>query len=220
MVKKAKDKTVEELQDFLKAGGNFLTIQDGDSAIVYFTEDLPDIPKAWRHTKRVQYQGKWYEFTCLGEGCPLCEHPDESIRRKSRRGRFVMVLEDGSIVWRDFGVNFMQSLLAVYEEEGTILESPFKISRAGKGLQTKWSIVPVKESKYPKPKGVKPSEIKEAIENSHEQYEKCERSEILDVLQKGYVTKGATTEVEEVEEDLFESLGEFGKTEEKEEEDW
>ena len=209
MARKSKqDKEVEELQEFLKpTGAGFLRVEDGESVVVYFTEDFPDIPKAWRHSKRIQYRGRWYEFTCLGEGCPLCEHPDENMRRRSRRGRFVTVLQDSSISLRDFGVKFMQQLLAVYEEEGTILGTPFKITRRGSGRATSWTVVPVSEKKYPKPRGVKKSEIGEANENAHKEYEEREPDEILGMLKKGYTAGDSITEVDEEDEDLTDFLG-------------
>lgn len=205
--KKKQDKEVQELQEFLKPSGTgFLRMEDGESVIVYFTEDLLEVPKAWRHSKRIQYQGRWYEFSCIGEGCPLCEHPDENMRRKSRRGRFIMVTQDGRIVLRDFGITFMNQLFAAFEEEDTIRDTPFKISRSGTGFKTRWTVVPVKADKYPKPEGVSKSDIEEANEAAHKEYEERDPDEISEVLSKGYVGKGIVTTTEEASEDELEFL--------------
>jgi len=215
--KSKKDKEIEELQEFWKPSGTgFLRVEDGESVVVYFTEDLLEIPKAWRHGKRIQYRGRWYEFSCTGEGCPLCNHPDENMRRKSRRGRFIMVTQDGRIVLRDFGITLMNQLFAVFEEEDTILSIPFKISRSGTGFKTRWTVVPVKKSKYPKPKEVSKSDIEEANEAAHKEYERRDPDEISDILSKGYVGKGFVTVTEGAPEDELEFLEES----EEEEEAW
>ena len=222
--KSKKDKEVQELQEFLKPGGTgFLRVEPGDSVIVYFTEDLLEVPKKWRHGKRIQHRGRWYEFTCIGEGCPLCQHPDEAMRRKSRRGRFIMVTQDGTIALRDFGITVMNQLFAVFEEEDTILGTPFKISRTGAGRSTRWAIVSVKKTKYPKPKpeGVSKSEFKQQIEEANEvarkEYEEKDPDEIREVLQKGYAGKGIVTETEEPSED---ELGFLDDDNEEEDNAW
>jgi hypothetical protein len=218
--KSKKDKEVQELQEFLKPGGTgFLRIEDGESAVVYFTEDLLEVPKAWRHSKRIQYRGRWHEFSCIGEDCPLCEHPDENMRRKSRRGRFNMVTQDGTIALRDFGIKFMNQLFAAFEEEDTILDIPFKISRSGAGRATSWTVVPVKADKYPKPKGLSKSDIEEANEAARKEYEERDRDEILEVLQKGYVGKGIVTTTEEASEDE-DIVGFLEEDEEEENNSW
>jgi len=200
--KSKKDKEIEELQEFLKPGGTgYLRVEPGDSVVVYFTKELLNVPKKWRHNKRIQHRGRWYEFTCIGESCPLCEHPDEIMRRKSRKGRFIMVTQDGTIALRDFGITVMNQLFAVYEEEDTILDMPFKISRTGAGLGTRWTVVPVKKSKYPKPKEVSKSDIEEANEAALEEYEERDPDEISEVLSKGYVGKGIVTTPDEPSED-------------------
>jgi len=220
MVKKSKkDKEVEELQEFLKPGGTgFLRVEDGESVIVYFTEDLLEVPKAWRHSKRIQYRGRWHEFSCIGEDCPLCEHPDENMRRKSRRGRFNMVTQDGTIALRDYGIKFMNQLFAVYEEEDTILDMPFKITRSGTGRGTSWTVVPVKANKYPKPEGVNKSDIEEANEAAHKEYEERDLDEISTILSKGYVGKGIVTTTEKASED--EDVLDFLEEDEEESEAW
>lgn len=222
MAKKSKkNKDVEELQEFLKPGGTgYLRVEDGESVVVYFTEDLLEVPKKWRHSKRVQYRGRWHEFSCLGVNCPLCEHPDEAMRRKSRRGRFNMVTQDGTIALRDFGIKVMNQLFAVYEEEDTIMGTPFKITRSGTGRGTSWTIVPVKKSKYPKPKGVSKSDIEEANEAAHEEYEERDPDEISEVLSKGYVGKGIVTTTEEASEDELGFLDEDNEEKEEEGKAW
>jgi len=203
--KSKKEKDVQELQEFLKPGGTgFLRVEDGESVVVYFTEELPEVPKKWRHSKRVQYRGRWHEFSCVaetGESCPLCNHPDEAMRRRSRRGRFNMVTQDGTIALRDFGITVMNQLLAIYEEEDTILDIPFKITRSGTGRSTRWTVVPVKAKKYPKPKGVSKSDIEEANEAARREYEERDPDEISEVLNKGYVGKGVVTPPDEPSED-------------------
>ena len=203
MTKKSKrEKKIEEMQEFLKSSGaGFLRIEDGESKVVYFTEDYLDVPKAWRHGKRIQHRGRWYEFSCIGEGCPLCEHPDETMRRKSRKWRFVVVTQDNTIALRDFGITFMNQLSSIFEEEDTILDMPFKISRTGTSRNTRWTVVPVKAKKYPKPKEVSKSDIEEANVAARKEYEERDPDEIREVLSKGYVSGGAVTTPEEPSED-------------------
>lgn len=64
-----------------KSGGDGLIIKKGDSVPVQFLQDVDEFTEYYSHN--FQEDSKWYYVPCAGEGCQLCEHESDKVRRKS-----------------------------------------------------------------------------------------------------------------------------------------
>ena len=134
--------------------GEFLK-NDGDIVIVRFPyKTMSDLLFESVHKVVGVFPGDRFGkmVRCTGEAnCPLCNHPDENVKKRLIRFYAKMVVymstEQGvkmvPTVWERPAMFADSDLKALITEYGDLTNYLFKISRTGTGTNTRYNIIPV-----------------------------------------------------------------------------
>lgn len=139
-------------QNVAKTGGNrgnILYIKDGEKVRIRFLQDMDEGFEFVFHDSF----SRSINSLCLqhvGKECPLCD--DDDVRT---RDNYVWSVYDHDakavkmMLFAANGITPLQQLLDYYEANGdTILDRDYIIKRTGKGMETKWTVMPQDKSKF------------------------------------------------------------------------
>ena len=115
----------------------YLKLEDGQSAVVRIISP-DDFVAVYEHT--IKIAGNWKTITCLGkQTCPLCH-----INERASYKVYIPLLDrtDDKVKIFKASREFIKALIALEEEYGDITKRNLKITRDGKGLNTKYHIFP------------------------------------------------------------------------------
>lgn len=192
-------------------------IKAGEPITVRFLTEIDKWPKAYKHDfVRVGKDGKIQKeynrndkeskligsFVCIntkqnlrnGVVCPLCE---AGLKPKAKFGVPVIDRATGTVKFYESGHSTVyKQLMAEFEQNGTILDVDYKITRTGEKLETKYTVVALRKTQ----KALTPDDLKLADAIDANKYFKAKtREEIMDILsgKKQEKTEAISEEEEE-----------------------
>jgi hypothetical protein len=195
-------------------------IPAGQSVTVRFLMEIDKWPKAYKHSfVLVDKNGKAYtkyvkadkgagdrnigSFVCInskqniakGVVCPFCE---AGLKPKASFGVPVIDRSTNSVkLYESTHSTVYRQLMAEYEQNGTVCDVDYKISRTGNGLETKYSVVAIRKTQS----ALTQDQIQSAGKVKIERYfTPRTRQEILDVMVGKKATNGDAP-INEGEED-------------------
>lgn len=131
---------------------NYIKFQDGNNQIRILDKE----PKAvWVHWLATANQGKGLSVMCLGKGCPMCakykyDKANNVATRDRLNRQFVINIynrETERVEILQKGKSIFETLATFHMSMGDITGYDINIVKSGKGLDTKYTPVPVVNSK-------------------------------------------------------------------------
>lgn len=138
-------------RDVKKSGsskGKFIYFKEGQKARIRFLQDIDDGMEVTFHDSYEQ----GINVPCrehFGKNCPYCEQ--DGLRTRSQYIWSVWDYEAKEVKLFMFPVNSFSpvpSLMAMYDNYGTLMDRDFIISRSGTQTNTSYSVVPMDKAKF------------------------------------------------------------------------
>lgn len=149
---------------------NYIKFQDGDNQIRILDAE----PKAiWVHWLANANKGKGLSVVCLGKDCPMCAKyrydKANNVNTRDRLSRqFVINVYNRNTKRVEIlqkGKSIFETLATFHKSMGDITGYDMNIVKAGKGLDTKYTPVPVMNSE-PVPEGLELYDLDEITQKS------------------------------------------------------
>jgi hypothetical protein len=209
----------DEKEDVMAGGKTAFIgkITEGKPLTIRFLLEIDKWPKAYKHDfVRVEKNGKIQtkyvkgdkesklvgSFVCInskqnirnGVICPLCE---AGLKPKAKFGVPVIDRASGTAKLYESGHSTIyKALMAEFEQNGTILDVDYRISRTGSNLDTKYSVVALRKTQ----KALTSEELALADTVKADKYFQSKtRQEILDIMEGKKKDEAAMSEGEEEE---------------------